>query len=154
MEPIELAFTVACAPTEAFGLWTQRTSLWWPKTHSVSGDPALQVVFEPRVGGQVLERTPAGEEHAWGTITAWEPPGRLAYRWHLRQDPSDATDVEITFAEAAGGGTLVRIVHGGWERLGERGPSLRDRNRAGWSGVLPRYTAACGREGDVIRVHG
>ena len=29
-----------------------------------------------------------------------------------------------------------------WERLGADGPARRDRNRAGWSGLLPHYLAA------------
>jgi uncharacterized protein YndB with AHSA1/START domain len=143
-EPIELTFGLACEPAHAFEVWTRRTSLWWPKGHSVSGDPQLEVVFEPRAGGRILERTPAGEEHVWGEVTGWEPPRRLAYRWHLRQDPADATDVEVTFGGAPGGGTEVRIVHGGWERLGERAAALRDRNRGGWDGLLPHFIAVCG----------
>jgi uncharacterized protein YndB with AHSA1/START domain len=144
MEPIEVRFAVACPPEHAFDVWTRRTSLWWPKSHSVSGDPELDVVFEPRTGGRIVERTRDGEEHVWGEITVWEPPRRLAYRWHLRQDPADATDVVITF-EAADDGTAVRIVHGGWERLGERAPSLRDRNRSGWDGLLPHFIEASER---------
>jgi uncharacterized protein YndB with AHSA1/START domain len=143
MEPIELSFAVDCEPAHAFEVWTRRTSLWWPKGHSVSGDPQLEVAFEPHAGGRIVERTAAGEEHVWGEITEWEPPRRLAYRWHLRQERADATDVEITF-EAAPGGTQVTIVHGGWERLGTRAAALRDRNRGGWDGLLPHFTAACG----------
>jgi uncharacterized protein YndB with AHSA1/START domain len=143
MEPIELRFAVTCTPEHAFDTWTRRTSLWWPKDHSITAGPALEVVFEPCAGGRIVERTPAGEEHLWGEITSWEPPRRLAYRWHLRQDPADATDVEITFA-AAPGGTEVTIVHGGWERLGARAAGLRDRNRSGWSGLLPHFSATCG----------
>jgi uncharacterized protein YndB with AHSA1/START domain len=146
MEPIQLAFAVDCRPAHAFDLWTRRASLWWPKGHSVSGDPQLEVVFEPRVGGRILERTPAGEEHAWGEVTVWDPPHRLCYRWHLRQDPGDAGDVEIVFEEAASGGTDVRITHGGWERLSARGAEMRDRNRSGWGGLLPHFTAACTAE--------
>jgi uncharacterized protein YndB with AHSA1/START domain len=145
MDPIALSFAVACAPEHAFDVWTRRTSLWWPKGHSVSGDPALEVTFEPRPGGRIVERTGAGDEHVWGEITGWEPPRRLAYRWHLRQDPADATDVEITFAAARGGGTAVRIVHGGWERLGARAAGMRDRNRSGWDGILPHYVEATER---------
>ena len=66
MEPLELAFTVGCPPAHAFAVWTERTSLWWPKSHSVSADPQLTVTFEPREGGRVYERTPSGEEHDWG----------------------------------------------------------------------------------------
>jgi uncharacterized protein YndB with AHSA1/START domain len=143
MGPIELAFAVACRPADAFQLWTRRTSLWWPKTHTVTRHPRLEVQFEPRVGGRIVERTPEGDEHLWGEITVWEPPRRLAYRWHLRQDEADATDVEVRFDEATEGGTKVTIVHSGWERLGDRGSGLRDRNHIGWSGVVPHFVAAC-----------
>ena len=90
------------------------------------------MTFEPRPGGRIFERTPAGEEHDWGEVLEWEPPRRLAYLWHLRQDRADATRVEITFAAADEDGTAVTIVHSGWERLGARGADLRERNQRGW----------------------
>jgi uncharacterized protein YndB with AHSA1/START domain len=135
--PLELAFTVACPPEHAFSVWAERTSLWWPKSHSVSADPGLTVTFEPRPGGRIFERTPAGEEHDWGEVLEWDPPRRLAYRWHLRQDREDATRVEISFAPAAEG-TAVTIVHSDWQRLGQR-----ERNERGWGGLVPHYVAAC-----------
>jgi uncharacterized protein YndB with AHSA1/START domain len=141
VKPLELEFTVGCSVRHAFAVWAERTSLWWPHSHSVSAEEGLTVTFEPRAGGRIFERTPLGAEHDWGEILAWEPPGRLRYRWHLRQDRADATDVEITFT-GAGDETVVRIVHDGWERLGARGPELRDRNRQGWSGLLPHYQRA------------
>jgi uncharacterized protein YndB with AHSA1/START domain len=142
MEPLRLEFEVACPPARAFELWARRTSLWWPPGHSVSAEQGLEVRFEPRPGGRIYERTPAGQEHDWGEVLAWEPPHRLVYLWHLRFDRADATEVEITFG-AAGDGTAVRIVHRGWERLGARGPERRERNRRGWEGVLERYRVAC-----------
>ena len=120
-----------------------RTSLWWPASHSVSGAPEA-VTFEPHAGGRIYERAPGGGEHDWGEVLAWEPPHRLVYTWHLRQDRADATEVEITFAPA-GEGTAVAIVHRGWERLGARGDDLRERNHRGWAGLLPRYLEAAGR---------
>jgi uncharacterized protein YndB with AHSA1/START domain len=145
MEPLELAFTVDCAPEHAFDLWANRTTLWWPKGHSVSADPGLVVTFEPRPGGRIYERTPSGEEHDWGEILAWEPPRRLVYLWHLRFDRADATEVEITFAPAPEpeDGTAVTIVHRGWERLGAVADERRERNRRGWGGLVPHYVAAC-----------
>jgi uncharacterized protein YndB with AHSA1/START domain len=140
MEPLRLAFTVGCPPAHAFATWAERTSLWWPTGHSVSGDPALTVTFEPRPGGRIFERTPSGEEHDWGEVVDWEPPHRLAYLWHLRQDRADATRVEVTFAPAEEG-TEVTIVHAGWERLGAKGDDLRERNRRGWGGLLPHFEA-------------
>ena len=136
IEPLELAFTVGCPPEHAFAVWTGRTSLWWPKSHSVTGDPGLEVILEPRPGGRIFERTPAGDEHDWGEILEWEPPRRLAYRWHLRQSPAAATRVEISFA-AASGGTAVTIVHSDWHHLAQR-----ERNERGWGGLVPRFRAA------------
>jgi uncharacterized protein YndB with AHSA1/START domain len=142
MMPLEIAFTVACTPARAFEVWTAKTSLWWPTGHSVSADPDLVVTFEPHPGGRIFERTPVGIEHEWGEILDWEPPHRLRYLWHIRRDRSDATEVEIRFA-GSGDGTLVSIVHRGWERLGAMGPEWRDRNRQGWAGLLPHFEHAC-----------
>ena len=82
----------------------------------------------------------------WGWITAWEPPRRLVYQWHISTDRSSATEVEIAFIDL-GERTRVEIEHRGWERLGDRGTSWRDANRAGWDGVLPDYKIACERGG-------
>jgi uncharacterized protein YndB with AHSA1/START domain len=109
----------------------------------VSTEPLeLAVTIEPRPGGRIFERTPAGAEYDWGEVLAREPPRRLRYLWHLRFDRADATDVEISFAPAPEG-TAVTIVHRGWERLGAKGPDRRGRNARGWAGLIPHYVAAC-----------
>jgi uncharacterized protein YndB with AHSA1/START domain len=150
MEPLELRFTVECSPEHAFDVWATRTSLWWPRGHSVSADPGLTVTFEPRPGGRIYERTPDGTEHDWGEVLDWEPPDRLRYLWHLRFDRADATEVEIAFAPAAAGtGTAVTITHRGWERLGAKAPERRERNRRGWDGLIPHYRRACGEPAGV-----
>lgn len=142
IEPLELEFSVACTPEHAFDVWATRTSDWWPRGHSVSGDPDLTVAFEPRPGGRVYERTSEGVEHEWGEILAWERPHRLAYLWHIAADRSDATEVSISFTRQ-GDGTTVTIVHRGWQRLGSAGPALRERNQRGWAGLLPHFRRAC-----------
>jgi uncharacterized protein YndB with AHSA1/START domain len=90
IEPLELEFRVACPVDRAFEVWTTRTSLWWPVSHSVSAEPGLTITFEPVPGGRIFERTPLGVEHDWGEVLAWEPPHRLVYLWHLRFDRIDA----------------------------------------------------------------
>jgi uncharacterized protein YndB with AHSA1/START domain len=137
-DPIRLAFEVECDPDHAFEVWTSKTSMWWPPTHTVSGESGLAVVFEPRVGGRIFERTPGGEEHDWGRVVAWDPPVRIAYQWHLRVDREDATEVEIRFLPSPAG-TTVEIEHRGWERLGAKGEARREGNFAGWGGLLPHY---------------
>ena len=145
IEPIRLAFEVACPLDRAFEVWTADIDRWWPADHTVTGADAgdLEVVLEPRPGGRIFERTAAGVEHDWGEVTVWEPPARLGYLWHLRRDRADATEVEIRFVAAGAARTRVEIEHRGWEVLGAAaGRDWRDRNQGGWATLLPWYVAA------------
>ena len=140
VEPIEIQFEVACSPEHAFDTWANKTSLWWPRSHSMTSAPGLVVTFESRPGGRIYERAPDGAEHDWGEVLAWEPPHRLAYLWHLGTDRSRATEVDISFT--GDDTTTVTIIHRGWERLGADGPGWRQRNLGGWGGLLPPYKQA------------
>jgi uncharacterized protein YndB with AHSA1/START domain len=93
--PLRLSFDVACSAEHAFTVWTSEIGAWWPPDHTVTGQPDLVVVLQGGVGGRIYERTADGVEHDWGQVTAWNPPTRLAYLWHLRRDRADATEVEI-----------------------------------------------------------
>jgi uncharacterized protein YndB with AHSA1/START domain len=146
--PLKLSFDVACSPEHAFSLWTSRISTWWPSDHTVSGQSDLEIVLQSGVGGRIFERTAEGVEHEWGEVTVWEPPTRLVYRWHLRQDRADATEVEIRFLAQGAVGTQVEIEHRGWERLGALGEERRAQNRAGWESLLPYFRTAID-QGDV-----
>lgn len=148
IEPLRLSFEVECDVAHAFTAWTGQISSWWPKEHTVSGDPGTVVVLEPHVGGRIYERDPSGRESEWGEVTAWEPPQRLAYMWHIAADRSDATDVEVAFVPLSKTTTRVEVEHRGWERLGAaRGEQWRDRNHAGWDRVVPAYQGACATTG-------
>jgi uncharacterized protein YndB with AHSA1/START domain len=142
-DPLRLSFDVACPAPRAFDVWTSEISRWWPADHTVTGDRDAEVVLETRVGGRIFERAASGVEHDWGEVTAWEPPRRLVYLWHLRSDRADATEVEITFAAIGDAETRVHIEHRGWERLGARGREWREANHQGWNTLLPHFTAAC-----------
>jgi uncharacterized protein YndB with AHSA1/START domain len=142
IEPLRMSFEVGCPVAHAFDVWTNKISRWWPADHSVSGEDRLLVVLEGRPGGRIFERTSTGVEFEWGEVTVWEPPTRLAYLWHLRQDREDATEVEITFVDQGNSTTRVEIEHRGWERLGARSQSLRDANIAGWGSLVPHYVVA------------
>ena len=139
--PLRIAFDLDCSPDHAFETWTRKATAWWPPEHTVSHERGASIVFEPRVGGRIFERTTRGEEIEWGQIVEWDPPRSLRYVWHIATDPANATDVVIAFRHAPRG-TRVEIEHGGWDRLGEIGQAWRDTNQAGWDGVLPAYTEA------------
>jgi uncharacterized protein YndB with AHSA1/START domain len=142
LEPLRVDVELACPADHAFAVWTGRFDQWWPRGHTVSGDPT-DVVLEPGVGGRIYERTGDGREIDWGEVTGWEPPHRLAYRWHIGRDRADATDVEVRFVALGPDASRVEITHTGWERLGGEAEAWRDANRGGWQGLLPHLVAAC-----------
>ena len=144
IEPLRTSFEVDRPADHVFHVWTTNFAQWWPRTHTVTGDKEAEIVLEPRLGGRIYERTAAGAVHEWGEITCWEPPQRLGYRWYLRRDRADATDVEVTFHDL-NGRTRVDIEHRGWERLGTAGPDWREANTAGWRGLLPHFVEALRR---------
>jgi uncharacterized protein YndB with AHSA1/START domain len=142
-EALRFTFDVDCAPEHAFDVWTSRIDTWWPRDHTV-GDAALVQLVEG-VGGRIYERGTDGTEHEWGRVTAWDPPRRLAYTWHIGREAADATDVEVRFVPAGPGTTRVEIEQNGWERFGEQAGPWRDRNRIGWDSVLPHFLNAIER---------
>ena len=145
IEPLRLSIDVACSAERAFEVWTAETTSWWPADHTATGESGSRVVFEAGVGGGVYEVTAAGERVEWGEILEWDPPRRLAYRWHLRVDRADATEVRIEFVPVGDAAARVDIEHVGWEALGAMGPDRRDANQRGWSGLLPHFLAAAAR---------
>jgi uncharacterized protein YndB with AHSA1/START domain len=142
IEPLRLSFDVDAPQDHAFDTWTLAIGRWWPADHTYTGRSDLQIVLEGRVGGRIFERTPDGQEWDWGEVTAWEPPARLVYLWHLKRDRAEATEVEIRFVSLADDATRVDIEHRGWEVLGAEGRTWRDRNMRGWATLLPHYREA------------
>jgi hypothetical protein len=100
------------------------------------------VAEQPLGPRRIYERTADGNELDWGEVTVWQPPTKLAYRWHLGRDRADATEVEIRFLAVGTATTRVEIEHRGWERLGAAGEQWREQNQAGWQALLPAFKAA------------
>ena len=142
IEPVVKKITVACTPEAAFRYFTNDFSTWWPAaTHSVVAyasefrDTPAAVIFEPRAGGRIFERARSGEEHAWGSVLAWEPPLRVSFSFHPGRDEQQAQMVEVTFVPAPEG-TSVVLTHSDWEKLGENAQASRDRYDQGWVSVF------------------
>lgn len=142
IEPLRLSYELDCPADHAFDVWTTRFSTWWPSGHSTSGHPDTVVVLEPRLGGRIFERTPDGAEIDWGAVTAWSPPIRLGYTWHIGRAADEATDVEVSFVPLGANRTRLDIVQTGFEHLGAAGPAYRDANTDGWGALLPHFAAA------------
>ncbi|MGZ8782071.1 MAG: SRPBCC domain-containing protein [Gaiellaceae bacterium] len=131
IEAIRKTVLVDFAPPEAFDLFTTKIASWWPvRTHSYGGDGVKNLILESRVGGRLYEITDEGEQD-WGTVLAWEPPGRLVLDWQI--GTAAGTEVEVTFTPE-GPGSRVVLEHRGFEAL-----DPRDRYESGWDIVLAPY---------------
>ncbi len=136
--PVVKSVEVACGPDRAFELFTSGIGQWWPLlTHSVFGEEAASLVMGAGIGEEIVETSVAGERCSWGTIVAWEPGRSVAFTWHPGLPADERTDVVVRFTPTAHG-TLVELVHTGWERW-EEPVSKRDNYDDGWVPVLARF---------------
>jgi hypothetical protein len=142
MEPIDLEFEISCSPEHAFATWTEKASLWWPRSHTMSRDDGLVVTFEPRVGGRIYETGPDGVDHEWGEVTLWDPPHHVGYLWHLFFDRSEATEITVSFTPTERG-TSVRLLQTGFDRLPtDVGLTRRHRTEGAWGEVTGYFREA------------
>jgi uncharacterized protein YndB with AHSA1/START domain len=150
MEPIEFVIppvikviTYAGAPEDAFDRFTHGIGAWWPlATHSLGGEEhAASVGFERlEVGGRLVELWRSGEMHVWGAIVDIHRPSRISFTWHVGREADAAQLIELSFAPNADGTTMVKLVHSGWERLGDAARDRRDSYNQGWDLVLARFS--------------
>lgn len=124
------------SPADAFRLFTDGISTWWPleEGYSFGGDRTVGIVLEPREGGRLYERFVDGDTFEVGQVLACSPPDRIVFTW---KDPTwrGATEVEVLF-RADDGGTRVAVEHRGFERLGADGEPAARRYGGGWPRVL------------------
>jgi len=133
----------------AFKRFTHEIRSWWPMaTHSVSLENCRDVRFESLPGTDsegepriLVEEDAEGTIHTWGTVDRWEPPRRFIMSWHPSRGPEEAQEIEMSF-ESEAEGTRVRLVHRGWEALGERATEVRGRYDDGWIGVLQLFVGS------------
>jgi uncharacterized protein YndB with AHSA1/START domain len=143
--PIIRSVEVKAPPAKAFDLFTTHMAHWWPKGRTIGKNPHVAVVMEPRVDGRWYERDASGSETQWGKVLAWEPPARLLLAWQINCDwgyePSLVTELELTFAPAEGGGTLVTLEHRNLERFGAEAASHAEKLRGGWPTHVAEFAA-------------
>ena len=65
------------------------------------------MVFEPRVGGHVIDVLKDGRQSRWARVLAYDPPERVVFswdinvRWEIETDPERASEVEVRFIAEA-----------------------------------------------------
>jgi uncharacterized protein YndB with AHSA1/START domain len=140
------------APIErAFHVFTAEIGSWWDEDKHLLGAPLAAMVFEPHVGGNIVDRGVDGSECRWARILAYDPPHRVRFSWdittawQIETDPAKCSEIEITFTETAARRTRVVLTHRHLDRHGEVWQSLRDAVSSGWS--LTRFAIVTERPG-------
>lgn len=136
------------APIErAFAVFTEDFGRFKPREHNLLGVDIAETVFEPRVGGHILDRGVDGSECRWARVLAYEPPDRVVFswdispRWQVEQDLERTSEVEVTFIAEGPDRTRVELEHRHLDRHLEGWQGVRDGVDAdrGWPLYLRRY---------------
>jgi uncharacterized protein YndB with AHSA1/START domain len=135
---------VDLSPDEAFRLFTDGISEWWPleEGYSYGGDRAREIFLEAVEGGRFYERFVDGDELQVGTVTVCSPPDRILFTWRS-PDWRAETEVDVRFL-AQRDGTNVEVVHRGFDRLGPDGEAIARRWGSGWPRVVRAFATRAG----------
>ena len=145
------ASVVVEAPIEhAFAVFTEQMGSWWSKDHHVLEGELAEMVFEPRVGGNIYDRAVDGKECRWARVLAYEPPDRLVFswdinnQWEVETDPAKTSEVEVTFVADGPRRTNVVLEHRNLDRHGEGWELHRDAvgSPTGWQVGLNAFAQA------------
>jgi uncharacterized protein YndB with AHSA1/START domain len=138
------------APIEhAFWVFTEGIGAWWNPEHHILQAELAEMVFEPHVGGHIIDRGTDGSECRWARVLAYDPPHRVCFswdinlRWQLEPDPAKTSEVEVTFSAQEPSRTRVVLTHRHLERHGEGWEQMRDAVSSGWS--LARFAEVATR---------
>jgi uncharacterized protein YndB with AHSA1/START domain len=131
---------------------------WWPRDETWSGAAIEDIYFEGRKGGLLWERGPDGFRLDMARVQRWVAPERIILRWHIgpgrvpEPDPAKASEVEIRFLVAEGGGTRFELEHRLFGRHGASAEAYRAHmgSEKGWPKILKSFAAHCGPKPDAV----
>ena len=72
--PVEVSIEVQASVEEAFDVFTEDMGSWWPADHHILQAELAEMVFEPRVGGQIIDKGVDGSECPWARVLVYDPP--------------------------------------------------------------------------------
>jgi uncharacterized protein YndB with AHSA1/START domain len=117
--------TVPRSIEDAFALFTDGLTTWWPAEYTWAQGVLDVIVMEPGLNGRCFERGPHSFECDWGRVLVWEPPTRVRFTWQISPrrepvpDPTKASEVEVRFTAQGVERTQVTLEHHHFKRHGE-----------------------------------
>lgn len=143
LRPVVKTVDIKRPARDAFRLFTDEISAWWPlKTHTRAkdalGQKSVRVTIEPRVGGRVYETLQDGEQLEWGEVLAYNPGRLFSMEWHLGRPAEQATEVSVRFEARDESSCRVTLTHENWERMGDEAEKMRNAYDNGWVAVFEK----------------
>ena len=143
---VRRSIVVEAPVARAFEFFTRDIAKWWDPNKHLLQEPLAEMVFEPYVGGNIIDRGVSGAESRWATVLIYEPPTNLAFswminlHWQIESDPTRCSEVHVTFTpegETPEGRrrTRVDLEHRHLDRHGDGWEAMRDAvgSPNGWS---------------------
>ncbi len=133
---VSRAITVEAPIERAFDVFTNGIGRWWNPDHHLI--EVKEMVFEPFVGGHIIDRGVDGTEQRWSRVVAYEPPNRVVFswditlEWQIETDPAKTSEIEVTFTADGPQRTLVSLEHRYLDRHGDGFESMRTAVDSGW----------------------
>ncbi|MGD9982120.1 MAG: hypothetical protein AB7H66_17625 [Hyphomonadaceae bacterium] len=141
LAPVVKSIGVRRSAADAFRIFTEEISVWWPlatrtRAKTAAGEVTVRVTIEPRLGGRIYETLKDGRELEWGEVAAFEPGAFFAMHWRLGRPVEQTTNVSVRFEPLSAESCRVTLTHENWERMGDEAEKLRDAYDNGWADVF------------------
>lgn len=148
MSVLQKRVTLDCAPVIAFEVFTYDMAKWWPmESHSISAGNATlpaNLIVERKENGRIIEIDSNGKAHLWGHFQVYQAPFRVLIAWHVNEERSRATYIEVVFGMETNGKTIAVLTHGGWDVFNGDEEQKRADYDTGWDFVFGEcYKNAC-----------
>ncbi len=148
---VRTEITVEAPIARTFSIFTDGIGTWWPPEHHILEAEVAEMVFEPKVGGNIIDRGVDGSESRWARVLAYEPPHRVVFswdislNWQIETDHEKTSEVEVRFTAEGPERTHVTLEHRNIDRHGEGWEKMRDAvgSPGGWN--LQRFADAAAR---------
>ena len=140
---------VEASQERAFTVFTENFGDFKPREHNIMQSPIARTVFEPQVGGHIVDIAEDGSECRWARVLVYEPHDRVVFSWdigpdwQLVADPDNASEVEVRFIPETAGRTRVELEHRNIDRHGPgwEGITAGVGGDDGWPLYLDRFAA-------------
>jgi uncharacterized protein YndB with AHSA1/START domain len=138
---VRTSITVRAPIEPTFKVFTEGIGTWWPPEHHILEAELAEMVFEPRVGGNVYDRGVDGSECRWARVLTYEPPNRVVFSWdinpswQIETDHEKTSEVEVRFTAEGPDATHVELEHRNLDRHGQGWEGMRDAvgSPGGWN---------------------